>query len=75
MDGTLSLKGDCSSIVERVAESCEHTHLAPVTEEENPKVEYAFNWAKKYQPKALKDFICHGEKAEWLQSLVCFSWR
>ncbi|KAK9275163.1 hypothetical protein L1049_022422 [Liquidambar formosana] len=29
-----------------------------------------FNWASKYQPKALKDFICHQEKAEMLCSLV-----
>ncbi|EOY23966.1 ATPase family associated with various cellular activities (AAA) [Theobroma cacao] len=29
-----------------------------------------FTWAKKYQPKALKDFICHREIAEKVETLV-----
>ncbi|KAF6140961.1 hypothetical protein GIB67_030172 [Kingdonia uniflora] len=32
--------------------------------------EKEFVWAKKYRPKALKDFICNRDKAEHLNSLV-----
>ncbi|KAK8626290.1 hypothetical protein V6N13_133941 [Hibiscus sabdariffa] len=32
--------------------------------EDHPKKQYEFTWAEKYQPKALKDFICHREIAQ-----------
>ncbi|XVE57425.1 hypothetical protein DITRI_Ditri04bG0089800 [Diplodiscus trichospermus] len=35
-----------------------------VDKERNPKTQHEFTWAEKYQPKALKDFICHREIAE-----------
>ena len=38
--------------------------------EEKPKEVRKFNWADKYQPKTLRDFICHQDKAYMLQSLV-----
>ncbi|KAL4332213.1 hypothetical protein GQ457_07G011720 [Hibiscus cannabinus] len=38
--------------------------------EENPKKQHEFTWAEKYQPKALKDFICHREIAQNVESLL-----
>ncbi|XP_022717692.1 replication factor C subunit 3-like [Durio zibethinus] len=35
-----------------------------VAKEDNSKKQHEFTWAEKYQPKALKDFICHREIAE-----------
>ncbi|KAK8497154.1 hypothetical protein V6N12_046740 [Hibiscus sabdariffa] len=32
--------------------------------EENSKKQHEYTWAEKYQPKALKDFICHREIAQ-----------
>ena len=46
------------------------THL-PVAKGERPEGGHTFSWAEKYQPKALKDFICHREKAESIRSTVC----
>ncbi|KAJ6943026.1 hypothetical protein NC652_008732 [Populus alba x Populus x berolinensis] len=46
------------------------THL-PVAKGERPEVGHTFSWAEKYQPKALKDFICHREKAESNRSTAC----
>ncbi|GMI63894.1 EMBRYO DEFECTIVE 251, EMBRYO DEFECTIVE 2775, replication factor C 5, replication factor C 3 [Hibiscus trionum] len=34
------------------------------SKEENSKKQHEFSWADKYQPKALKDFICHREIAQ-----------
>eukprot|EP00258_Populus_trichocarpa_P037012 XP_024453031.1 replication factor C subunit 3 isoform X3 [Populus trichocarpa] len=52
------------------AASRRSTHL-PVAKGERPEVGHTFSWAEKYQPKALKDFICHREKAESIRSTVC----
>ncbi|KAJ7003638.1 hypothetical protein NC653_008751 [Populus alba x Populus x berolinensis] len=53
-----------------VRASRESTHL-PVAKGERPEVGHTFSWAEKYQPKALKDFICHREKAESNRSTAC----
>ncbi|KAJ0053354.1 hypothetical protein Pint_03453 [Pistacia integerrima] len=44
-----------------------HVSVAKINEY---KEEERVNWAKKHQPQALKDFICHKEKAEILRTLV-----
>jgi hypothetical protein len=58
-------------MVTACAASRRSTHL-PVAKGERPEVGHTFSWAEKYQPKALKDFICHREKAESIRSTVCF---
>ncbi|KAI5594589.1 hypothetical protein BDE02_03G083000 [Populus trichocarpa] len=57
-------------MVTACAASRRSTHL-PVAKGERPEVGHTFSWAEKYQPKALKDFICHREKAESIRSTVC----
>ncbi|KAJ4847837.1 hypothetical protein Tsubulata_011795, partial [Turnera subulata] len=50
--------------------SCKQTQFT-IGSGEKLKMGYAFNWGRKYQPRALKDFICHREKARTvLENLV-----
>ncbi|CAK7356119.1 unnamed protein product [Dovyalis caffra] len=55
----------------RGSASCGETLAVAEGEGERPHVDCTFSWGKKYQPKALMDFICHREKAESIQIMVC----
>lgn len=53
--------------IEKPLEDSFHVSVAKINEY---KEEERVNWAKKHQPEALKDFICHKEKAEILRTSV-----
>ncbi|GLT91231.1 hypothetical protein SLE2022_091290 [Rubroshorea leprosula] len=44
--------------------------MAAVDGEQKPIAGKEFNWAVKYQPKTLKDFICHKDIAQKLETLM-----
>ena len=56
---------------ERVSSAAQPMPIVLVCNAEKPKDDRKFNWADKYRPKVLSDFICHQEIAEMLRLLVC----
>ncbi|WJZ82709.1 hypothetical protein VitviT2T_002444 [Vitis vinifera] len=55
---------------ERVSSAAQPMPIVLVCNAEKPKDDRKFNWADKYRPKVLSDFICHQEIAEMLRLLV-----
>ena len=56
---------------ERASEVAQPMPIVLVCNAEKPKDDGKFNWAAKYRPNVLSDFICHQEVAERLRLLVC----
>ncbi|KAL6348958.1 hypothetical protein AAG906_033614 [Vitis piasezkii] len=55
---------------ERASEVAQPMPIVLVCNAEKPKDDGKFNWAAKYRPNVLSDFICHQEVAERLRLLV-----
>ncbi|KAL6348657.1 hypothetical protein AAG906_016187 [Vitis piasezkii] len=55
---------------ERVSSAAQPMPIVLVCNAEKPKDDRKFNWADKYRPKVLSDFICHQEIAEMLRLLA-----
>uniref|UniRef100_F6HT79 Uncharacterized protein n=1 Tax=Vitis vinifera TaxID=29760 RepID=F6HT79_VITVI len=55
---------------ERASEVAQPMPIVLVCNAEKPKDDGKFNWAAKYRPNVLSDFICHQEVAERLRLLI-----
>ncbi|KAJ9707196.1 hypothetical protein PVL29_002270 [Vitis rotundifolia] len=55
---------------ERASEVAQPMPIVLVCNAEKPKDDRKFNWAAKYRPKVLSDFICHQEVAEMIRLLI-----